>query len=75
MLVNKKESMQPHFRLTGETHLFTFLKVHVTEAEFSESPVIHECNKAHILLADAEAAKFSGCKHHFPTTRYHTSML
>lgn len=32
---------------------------------FSESQIIHECNRAPILLTDAVATEFSGCIHHF----------
>lgn len=35
---------------------------------FSESPVIHECNRAQILLTDAVATKLSGCIRHFSTS-------
>lgn len=69
MLDNKKESTQPDFRLTGEKCIFLpswwyLLWKHVS----SESPVIHECNRAQILLTDAVATKLSGCICRFSTS-------
>lgn len=67
MLENKKESAQLDFRLTVREKCIIlpswryFLRKHV----FSESQIIHECNRAPILLTDAVATKFSGCIHHF----------
>lgn len=52
MLENKEESTQPDCRLTvrRELHLFTFLNYLLWKHVFSEPPVIHECNRAQILL-------------------------